>query len=53
MVVMISFQHGRGEKLNKAIKNSKLVVIENSSHFPYIENEKEFFKIVEGFLKAE
>ena len=34
-----------------SIKGAKLMVIENSGHFPYLEQPKEFFAAVEGALK--
>ncbi len=36
---------------NKNIKKSKLEIIEKSAHFPYIENQYEFVKVLEPFLK--
>jgi proline iminopeptidase len=39
------------EDIHKAIPGSKLVIIEDSDHFPYIEKPSEFFEAIEKFLK--
>lgn len=44
------FQKG-SKILNQRILNSKLIIIKDSGHFPFIEKTKEFNKIVERFLK--
>ncbi|SDB95325.1 Pimeloyl-ACP methyl ester carboxylesterase [Geotoga petraea] len=40
-------------KLSKDIKNSKLVILENTGHLPQEENPVEFIQVVEKFLKTE
>ncbi len=39
------------KKLNKHIKNSKLYVIQNATHFAYLEDTKLVIKIIKEFLK--
>ena len=39
------------KRLNKLIKNSKLVVLENGGHFSFIDCPLEFYNIVNEFLK--
>lgn len=38
------------KELNNSIPNSKLVIIENCGHFPYIEQPQEFFENLSKFL---
>ena len=38
------------EQIHKAIKNSKLVILKNCGHFPFVEDKKEYFKVLENFL---
>ena len=38
------------QKMTKALPNSRLEVIKNSGHFPFIENPTEFDKSVRSFL---
>lgn len=40
------------KKINKLIKNSGLVVFENSGHFSHYDNFYQFTKIVDNFLKG-
>lgn len=40
------------KKLNKLIKNSALIVFENSGHFSHYDNFYQFTKIVDNFLKG-
>jgi len=39
------------ERIHQSIKNSKLVVLKECGHFPYIEQPKEFFSTVRNFVK--
>jgi proline iminopeptidase len=39
-------------KIHKAIPNSKFVVFEQSGHLPFYEEQKEFVRLVEGFLSG-
>lgn len=39
--------------MNKLIKNSGLVTIENTGHFPYLENKRYFNIIMKEYLKVE
>lgn len=39
------------EEINKLIPNSKLVIMKDVGHFPYIEDPKTFNRIVRDFLK--
>ena len=39
-------------KINKLIKNSGLVTLENTGHFPYLENKKQFNKIISEYLQV-
>lgn len=39
-----------GRIINKKIKKSELAIIPKSEHFPYIENQVEFVKVLEKFL---
>lgn len=39
------------QKIQKNIKGSKLVTIEKAGHFPFIEQQPEFTKIVNNFLR--
>ncbi len=36
--------------IHKQIKNSKLVTLKNCGHFPFVEDKKEYFKVLESFL---
>ena len=38
--------------IHKAIKNSKLVTLKHCGHFPFIEDKKEYFTILENFLSG-
>lgn len=40
------------EKINKYIKNSKLIVIKGASHFPYLERKREVSLIIMAFLEG-
>lgn len=40
-----------GKKLDESIPDSKLVVIDKSGHFPFIEQKKRFNKEVSAFLE--
>ena len=40
------------EKINKYIKNSKLIVIKGASHFPYLEKKREVSLIIMAFLEG-
>jgi pimeloyl-ACP methyl ester carboxylesterase len=40
-----------GQRLNKGIQNSRLVVLDKSGHFPWIEAPKQFFAEVVQFAK--
>lgn len=40
------------EHLNRAIPNSKLIKIEQSGHFPFVEQPECFFKAIEDFLNC-
>lgn len=40
-----------GKRLNKLIKNSRLVVFKGCSHFSYLEKPYEFCKLVKAFLE--
>ncbi|MFD1095435.1 alpha/beta fold hydrolase [Salegentibacter chungangensis] len=42
---------GGVKQWNEAFKNSRMVVIENSGHFPYYEKPDEFFPLVTSFLE--
>ena len=50
--------HGKGDavpveavqKIHTRIKNSRLVILEKSGHFPFIESPAEFFKAISDFL---
>ena len=37
-------------EIHKAIKSSKLVTLKNCGHFPFVEDKKEYFKVLENFL---
>lgn len=39
-----------GKELEKTITGSKLVIIEESGHFPFVEQPEAYFKVVEEFL---
>ncbi len=39
--------------MNKHIKNSGLVTIENTGHFPYLENKNYFHLIIRNYLKVD
>lgn len=41
------------KKLNKLIKNSKLIIYKNCGHFAYLENNIEFLIDIKTFLKGE
>lgn len=41
------------KRLNRYIKNSRLYVVKDGSHFCFIENALEFFKVANNFLKEE
>lgn len=41
----------QGEEMNRRIKNSKLVVIKNADHFPFLRDTAKFFNTVDEFLK--
>jgi proline iminopeptidase len=41
----------QGQRLNNGIQNSRLVVLENSGHFPWIEAPQQFFAEVNRFAK--
>lgn len=38
------------ERLHESITNSKLVIMNDSGHFPFIEKPEELFRLLEGFL---
>ena len=38
------------EEIHKDIKTSKLVTLKHCGHFPFIEDKKEYFKVLENFL---
>lgn len=40
-----------GQRLNKGIRNSRLVILEKSGHFPWIEAPEQFFGEVERFAQ--
>ena len=40
------------EEIHKDIKNSTLVTLKNCGHFPFIEDKKEYFKLLENFLSS-
>ncbi len=40
------------ERINKYIKNSKLIVIKGASHFPYLERKREVSLIIMAFLEG-
>ena len=40
-----------GKKLDQTIPNSKMVLIKQSGHFPFIEQQKRFMEVVRDFLK--
>lgn len=42
-----------GILMNKLIKNSGLVTMENTGHFPYLENKRYFNIIIKDYLKVE
>ena len=39
------------EELRRAFRNSELVILKNSGHFPFIEQKQEFLKIIGDFLE--
>jgi proline iminopeptidase len=39
------------EEIHTAFKNSKLIILKNSGHFPYIEAPEQFFTACEEFLR--
>jgi 2-hydroxy-6-oxonona-2,4-dienedioate hydrolase len=41
-----------GERLHRDIRGSRLIVIDNASHFPQLEHPEEFNRIVRQFLKT-
>jgi proline iminopeptidase len=41
-----------GERTREGIKRSKLVILEDCGHFPWVEKPDEFFKEVRGFLEG-
>lgn len=43
----------QGLEMNKLIKNSGLVTMENTGHFPYLENKRYFNIIMKEYLKVE
>ena len=42
----------QGQRIHDAMPNSELVIFERSGHFPYIEEEAEFFATLREWLKA-
>ena len=38
--------------MNKLLKNSGLVSFDNTGHFPYLENKKEFNIVLKEYLKV-
>ena len=40
------------EEIHKDIKTSKLVTLKHCGHFPFIEDKKEYFKVLENFLSS-
>ena len=38
------------KKLNKNIKNSKLILFDNCGHFPFLEDTYNFIRVVENFI---
>ena len=46
-LIPVNYAH----ELNETITNSKLVVINNCGHFPFIEAENEFNNACANFLK--
>ncbi len=40
------------KKLNKLIKNSKLIILKNSGHFCFLDSKEEFFDLAYNFLKG-
>lgn len=41
-----------GERFHKAIRGSKLVVLDNTGHMPQLERPKEFARAVKGFVRS-
>lgn len=41
-----------GAKLDNTVPNSKLIVFKKSGHFPFVEQQDQFIKEVQAFLKA-
>ncbi len=39
-----------GEKMNSLIKNSGLAVIQNSGHYPFVDNPRQFYAVLDAFL---
>jgi proline iminopeptidase len=39
-------------EIHKDIKNSKLVTLKHCGHFPFVEDKKEYFKVLENFLAS-
>jgi pimeloyl-ACP methyl ester carboxylesterase len=40
------------EEIQKDIKGSKLVTLKHCGHFPFVEDKKEYFKLLENFLTS-
>jgi proline iminopeptidase len=40
------------KEIHKEIKNSKLVTLKHCGHFPFVEDKKEYFKLLENFLTS-
>ena len=38
------------KEIQREIKDSKLVTLKNCGHFPFVEDKREYFKIIENFL---
>ena len=39
-----------GKKMTRVIPNAKLVIIKNAGHYPFMDQPKDFIKILEGFI---